>query len=113
MAKYGDKNRYNLTGLERETILSYNDRDELGTIYTCNAAMIRRLERLCTEFPNVYKLKCEDEASKTYYVSKKLIGIKKPARSLTDEEKQRLSERGTQQLASLRQKQRKQAEISE
>jgi hypothetical protein len=109
MAKNGDKNRYNLTGIERETILSYNDRDEFGTVYTCNAAMIRKMDKFCAEFPNVFKLKCEDGMSKTYIVSKKLIRIKKPARTLTDEEKQRLSQRGTQQLAFLRQKQRGQA----
>lgn len=113
MAKYGDKNKYHLANFERETIFSFNDRDELATIYTCNVVMIRRLDKLCAEFPNVYKLKNEDEVSRTYILPKKLVNIKKPARTLTNEERQRLSERGTQQLASLRQKQREQAENPE
>lgn len=58
MHKYGDKNKLRLTGFERETIILYNDADKTGTVYTCNTAMIRKMDKLTEQFPDTFRLKC-------------------------------------------------------
>ena len=94
MAKYGDKNRYNLTNYEKETVILYNEEDKVGTVYTCNAALIRKMDKLASQFPDTFSLKCEDEVSKTYFMSKKLISIRTPRakKIYTEEQKQKMRE---------------------
>jgi endonuclease YncB( thermonuclease family) len=103
MAKYGDKSRYNLSLYEKETVILYNDEDKIGTIYTCNAALIRKMDKLVLKYPDTFSLKYEDEVSKTYYVPKKLISIKTP-RIYTPEQKQKMQEQGIKAMTFLRQR---------
>jgi hypothetical protein len=101
MVKYGEKNKYNLTNYEKETVVLYNDADKMGTVYTCNAALIRKMDRLVSKHPDTFSLKCEDAVSKTYYVPKQLISIRAP-KILTEDQKQKLRERGIKAMAFLR-----------
>lgn len=104
MTKYGDKNRYNLTNYEKETILNYNDEEKDGTVYSCNAAMIRRMDRLAAQYPDEVKQFREDEVSKSYYVPKGWIKVNPPKKIvLSDEQKAIRSER----LKEIRSRQNK------
>lgn len=95
---------YNLQPWERETIIRWEDENKGCEIYTCNKRLMDKLDKLCKTNPESYMLKCCDEVSKTYLSYKKLIGFKKPV-IMSDEQKQKLSERGKLALKSMRQNQ--------
>lgn len=79
---------------ERETIINYNAEEKKGTIYTSIKKDIKKLDKLSKEFPEKYKLIKKDEVSKTYEFDKKLCSIRRYVKmNLTDDEKQRRSER--------------------
>ena len=44
-----------LSKLERETVVSYDDSSRSVTVYSASPVVIRRLDRLCAEFPGVYR----------------------------------------------------------
>jgi hypothetical protein len=81
-----------LTNEEKETTINYNDAEKEARIYTCNAALMRKLDRLCTEYPDLYKLVKQDEYSKWYIIPKKYIRIGKPV-AMSDEQKAAASAR--------------------
>ena len=84
---------YGLSNEERETIISFNDGDSDGSVYTCNKALIRKLDGFCKKRPDLYKLDEKDECSKTYVFPKKLVSLRAP-RILTQKQKEHLSEIG-------------------
>ena len=59
-----------LSKYEQETIITFNAEEKTAEIYTADLVQIRRLDSLCAVFPEIYKLKKQDEISKTYTVSK-------------------------------------------
>lgn len=83
---------YQLTKYEMETIINYNDDGKDADVYTCNKALMRKLDRLCERFPDIYRLKRQDSCSKTYLLPKKFIAIRTP-RILTQEQKQQYTSR--------------------
>ena len=77
--KTEEKSMYNLTPNEQETIINYNNGKKSAEVYTCDKRLIKKLSALAEEFPEVYRLKAEDEYSKTYLISdKKYIKFRKP-----------------------------------
>ncbi len=70
---------YNLTPYEQETIINFNNAEKSAEVYTCDKRLMKKLSALAEEFPDIYKLKTEDEYSKTYIISdKKYIKFRKP-----------------------------------
>jgi hypothetical protein len=67
-----------ISGYERETTINFSDGDQTAIIYTCNKAMIRKLDKFCLKYPSVYQLLRQDEYSKTYQTIKKYISIRAP-----------------------------------
>ena len=57
------------------TKITYNDAEKVGIVYTCNTALIRKMDKLISERPKEIILDREDSISKTYIVSKKWIKI--------------------------------------
>ena len=55
-----------LSKFEQETIITFNAEEKTAEIYTADPVQIRRLDSLCTEFPDTYKLKKQGEISKTF-----------------------------------------------
>lgn len=84
---------FNLTNIERETIINFNDGEDIASIYTCNKALIKRLDTYCKKRPDIYKKVEEDYLSKTYEFPKKYVAIKIP-RVLSEERKKQLIEMG-------------------
>lgn len=69
----------NLTPYEQETIINFNNAEKSAEVYTCDKRLMKKLSAFAEEFPEVYKLKSEDEYSKTYIISdKKYIHLRKP-----------------------------------
>lgn len=87
--------KYRLSKEETETIIRYDDGSNECRIYTCNKALVARLDRYCQSNPKQWKLYGEDQYSKTYTTTKKLLTIREKStkREMTDEEKQAAGER--------------------
>ena len=81
----------NLTKYEMETIINFNDAKDNAQIYTCNKALMRKLDSYCQKSQLIYREKT-DECSKTYIIPKKYIQIRFP-REISDEKRRELSER--------------------
>lgn len=76
---------------EQETIINYNQEEILAELYTCDASLIRKLNKLCEKHSTITVTK-SDEYSKTYSFPKKWVKIR-PPRQLSDEKRAELSER--------------------
>ena len=83
--------KHDLTKSELETTINYNQDDKTATCYTCDMALIRRLDKLCDVSSEIAVSKTDDY-SKTYIFPKKWVKIKKP-RELSDEKRAELAER--------------------
>jgi len=83
---------YKLKNFERETIINYNDETKIADIYTCNAAMIRKMDEKVEKYPEHFWLVREDSCSKTYQCEKKLVSIRNPV-ILSEEKKKALADR--------------------
>ena len=79
-----------LTRYETETIISYNDDSNSASVYTNNKTLIKKLDKLCEKHPDEFSLVTQDEESKTYEISKRLVSIRPPKKKLTEEHKEKL-----------------------
>ena len=77
---------------EKETIITYDESNNIAEIYTCSQNIIKKLDKLCEKYPDQYKIKNEDNISKTYITSKKLIKYSYK-RILSEESKNKIRER--------------------
>ena len=92
--------KYKLTKDEQETVIIHNNGEPTATVYTCNRSLMIKLAQICEQCPDTCRLKTQDEYSKTYIIPKKLISIRTP-KTYTDEQKQKMRERGKQAMARL------------
>ena len=82
---------YYLTAEERETAINFDDSSQEAKIYTANAALRRKLDKLCEQYPEAYKIQEVTESSTTYVCNKKLIKFGKPV-NISEEERKARSE---------------------
>jgi hypothetical protein len=85
-----------LTKYETETVMNFNDAEDMAEIYTCNRAWINRLDKLCLCTPEIIRKKA-DEYSRTYIIPKKYIKVRIP-RQLSDEKRTELILRAKKNL---------------
>ncbi len=76
-----------LSRYEQETIINYNVAEQKASVYTADPNMIKRMDRLVTQFPDTFKTEQETEISKTYLVPKDYIKIRRP-RNISDAQKE-------------------------
>ena len=66
---------------ERESIIRWSMADKQASIYADNPALVRKLDKLCAEYPDVYR--CTKDAdkfgAKRYEIPVKYIRFCKPA----------------------------------
>ena len=76
-----------LSRLELETIINYNMEEKTANIFTHDAALIRRLEKLCSERPGecVPGYNQNEPRGRAYDIPKKWVKIN-PTRILTEEQ---------------------------
>lgn len=82
----------NLTRAERETIILFNEQDDTANICTCNVKLRNRLKTLSQRHECVV-WKDGNEIFDEYELPKSLIRVAAP-RQVTDEEREKLRERG-------------------
>lgn len=83
---------YRLTRYEMETTISFNAEENTASLYTRDKAVMRRLDKLVEDFPDIYKLVRETDIDKTYEFPKKYAIPKRP-RILSEEQRAVMRER--------------------
>ena len=69
-----------LTRYEQETIINFNAEDSDATVYTRDKTVMRQLDALITEYPDIFKCIGETDIDKTYLMPKSRISYRKPRR---------------------------------
>jgi hypothetical protein len=88
-----------LSNIERETIITFNAAEDTAEVYTADPVYIRKLDKLCEQFPDTYKFMAELSAkrckeSKTYSMPKRLVKFRPPVtREISKEQREALAER--------------------
>ncbi len=72
---------------EQETVVNYNAGEQTATVYTRDKAVMRKLDTLVTDFPDIYSLMGQDEVSKTYSFPKSYVSYRKP-RTVSKEQRE-------------------------
>ena len=80
-----------LSRYEQEIVINFNADEKEATVYTANPAWVRKMDKLCNEFPEIIRLKSWTEISKTYVLPKNLVKIGKP-RTLSEAQLRHLRE---------------------
>lgn len=77
-----------LTQVERETILNFNEGEDIVSLYTYNEKLQKRFDQMAAEYPELVSRKTSSCGSATYDFPKKMLklGFQAP---LSDTEKQR------------------------
>jgi hypothetical protein len=82
----------NLTRYEQETVINFNAGEEDASVYTRDRAVMRKLDALVIEFPEVYRCIKQTDIDKTYLIPKSYVSYRKPRR-LTEEQREWQRER--------------------
>ncbi len=69
-----------LSKYEQETIINFNVAESDAVVFTRDKSVIRKLDALVTEFPEVYKCIGETDIDKTYSMPKQYVSYRKPRR---------------------------------
>ncbi len=77
-----------LSRYEQETVVNYNAGEQTTTLYTRDRAVMRKLDTLVADFPDICKLTEQDEVSKTYSFPKSHVNYRKP-RTVSTEQRER------------------------
>ncbi len=80
-----------LSKYEQETIINFNVAESDAVVFTRDKAVIRKLDSLVNEFPEVYKCIGEADIDKTYSMLKQYVSYRKPRR-ISEELKQKRRE---------------------
>lgn len=90
-----------LLPVEKETLITVQYHANTVEIYTSDPQMMRRLDKRCRSFPNVYRVTEESHDaqgnldSKTYQMPRKLLRFGAP-RQYTAEQREQMRQRGQQ-----------------
>lgn len=77
---------------EQETIINFNAGEETATLYTRDKAIMRKVDALVIEFPEVYRCIKATEYDKTYEMPKSFVSYRKP-RHLSEEQREKARRR--------------------
>ena len=69
-----------LTRYEQETIVNFNAEEPDAIVYTRDKAVMRQLDTLVTEYPDIFKCIGETDIDKTYEMPKSVVTYRKPRR---------------------------------
>ena len=69
-----------LTRIEQETVINFNAGEGQAIVYSRDKAVIRKLDSLVTEFPDVYRYIKATDIDKTYSMPKQYVSYRKPRR---------------------------------
>ena len=76
-----------LSRYEQETVINYNVAEREASVYTADPNMMKRMDKLVSQFPEVFQVENVTEVSKSYLVPKEYIKIRKP-RMVSEEQRE-------------------------
>ncbi len=79
---------YKLLKVEQETIILFNVAEPDAKVYTRDKTVMRKLDALVAEFPEVYKCIKVTDIDKTYSMPKEYVSYRKPRRISEDRRNQ-------------------------
>ena len=74
-----------ITRYEQETIINFNAEEKTATLYTRDPAVIRKVDALVIEYPDIFKCIGETDIDKTYEMPKSAVTYRKPRRLSEDQ----------------------------
>ena len=78
-----------LSKYEQETIINFNVAESDAVVFTRDKSVIRKLDALVNNFPEVYKCIGETDIDKTYSMPKQYVSYRKPRKLSEDVKEQR------------------------
>lgn len=93
----------NIPGIERETVITYNEQEKTAVVYTCRPALICKLDGLTTARPDECKLlrRFPDGIGMEYEVPKKWVKVS-PPRFVSEETRAAMAERARNTRIALK-----------
>lgn len=98
-------NKY-LSECGQETNINYTKEDDMAEVFTTALADIKKLDRLAFAHQDDIRIRQKADHTRTYLIPKKWIRIR-PPKQYSEEEKQKLAERGKANLQKLREEKMK------
>ena len=86
----------NLSRIEQETVILFNEAESTATIETYNGRLKRKLDRLATERPNEVTAQNGNDGARKYTVPKRWVTVNSP-RVMSEEQKAICTERLAEQ----------------
>ena len=80
-----------LSRFEQETNINFNAGEKIATVYTRDRAVMRKLDALVTEFPDIYRCVSESDMEKCYELPKSHVSYRKP-RKITEAKREQARE---------------------
>ena len=77
---------------EQETIINFNAKDKMATVYTRDPIFMKQMDRLVREYPDSFRCKSVSEVDRVYEVPATSVTFRKP-RKLTDKQREKARER--------------------
>ena len=96
------------TAYERETVINFNNAEKEASYYTLNYGKRQMLLRLAEEYPDDVKIVSQRDDMVEAILPKSWIKVR-PPRKMTEEERQKLVERGKALAARAAEKRKKEA----
>ena len=81
-----------LTRYEQETVINFNAGDQTATLYTRDPTVMRKVDALVIEYPDIYKCIGKTDIDKTYELPKSFVSYRKP-RKLSEEQREAARQR--------------------
>jgi len=86
----------NLSLLERETIILFNEKETTASVDTCNPALMRRLDIFAAKSTSVTVVS-DDAYGRQYLIPKAWVKVQMP-RQLSEEQRQKLRQQAHERL---------------
>ena len=72
---------------EQETIINFNAKNKIATVYTRDPTFMKQMDKLVSEYPDTFRCKYVSEVDKVYEVPAASVTFRKPKR-LTNEQRE-------------------------
>jgi hypothetical protein len=72
---------------EQETIINFNAKNKIATVYTRDPTFMKQMDKLVSEYPDTFRCKYVSEVDRVYEVTAASVTFRKPRR-LTNEQRE-------------------------
>ena len=86
---------------EQETIINFNAKDKIATVYTRDPTFMKQMDKLVSEYPDTFRCRSVTEVDRVYEVSAATITFRRPRKISIEQRKnakKRMMELNTGQM---------------